>query len=168
MGETRSKALACAEAAHGLEQQLLHAVIECLSAGPAAEEAPAARRHRGILARFEELLDAGSFRRMTDICAALGVSHRLLRACCEAHLGMSPGRYRRRRGMQQVHRALRSGDPQTTTVAAVAERYGFRDPGRFAGLYRAAYGELPSETLRHGPDRGPPELALGRPRMKFP
>jgi AraC-like DNA-binding protein len=145
--QSRSRIFADVDAAHGLEQQLLHAFIECLSAGPAHQETPAARRHREVLACFEDLLEAGSRRRMTDICAALGVSQRLLRECCEAHLAMSPNRYRHRRAMQNVRRALRSGDPQTTTVSEVAGKHGFRDLGRFAGSYRAIFGELPSATL---------------------
>jgi AraC-like DNA-binding protein len=152
--QSPSKIFADVDAAHGLEQQLLHAFIECLSAGPSYEETPAARRHREVLARFEDLLEAGSRGRMTDIRAALGVSQRLLRGCCEAHLAMSPSHYRRRRAMENVHRALRSGDPQTTTVSEVAGKHGFRDLGRFAGSYRAIFGELPSATLQLRSARG--------------
>jgi methylphosphotriester-DNA--protein-cysteine methyltransferase len=49
------------------------------------------------------------FLRVAEICAALGVSDRMLRSLCEEHLGMSPSGYIRLRRMQQVHRALRSG-----------------------------------------------------------
>jgi AraC-like DNA-binding protein len=164
--QSRSGTLADGAAAHGLEQQLLHALINCLSAGPASAENPAAARKRDVLARFEELLRADSAGRMTEICTALGVSDRLLRHCCDAHLGMSPGSYRRRRAMQQVHRALRNGDPQSTTVAEVAGRHHFRDLGRFASNYRAIYGELPSTTLRSS-SRTIAGLGLGRHRMNF-
>jgi AraC-like DNA-binding protein len=155
-------ALADGGAAHGLEQQLLHAVIGCLSAAPAAET-PAARRHRELLAGFEDLLDAGSVERVGDIAAALGVSERLLRQCCAACLGMSPAAYRRRRRMQEVRRALRRGDG-AATVAAIAARHGFRDPGRFGGIYRALYGELPSATLRRSDAAA--FLLRRRPRVK--
>ena len=166
MAEARSGALTDAAAAHGLEQQLIHALIECLSAGSADEETPTALRHRGILARFEDLLEAEPFPRMTEICRALGVSERMLRECCKNHLGMSPSRYRRLRRMQQVHRALRITDPPAASVPGVAKRYGFRDLGRFAASYRAIYGELPSATLRRS--HGVTGLTLGRPRMMFP
>jgi AraC-like DNA-binding protein len=106
------------KAAPGLEQQLLQALIECLSAGPAYQETPAARRHRDVLARFEDLIEAGSIRR--------------------------------RRAMQRAHPALRRSDPQTSTVAEVAGRCGFRDLGRLANSYRAIYGELPSATAAAG------------------
>ena len=35
-----------------------------------------------------------------------------------------------------------------TTVTDVALRYGFANPGRFAGQYRRAFGVSPAETLR--------------------
>ncbi len=119
------------------------------------------------MARFEDLLEAGLGRRMTDICKALGVSERLLRECCNAHLRLSPSAYRRRRAMQRVHRALRSGDPETTSVSEIAGLHGFRDPNHFAAHYRAIYGELPSATLRRDSDQGVTELRLGRRRVKL-
>ena len=48
------------EAAHGIEQQLVEAVVECLSDG----EEPARRHHPEIMARFEELLQS---RRQGDV-----------------------------------------------------------------------------------------------------
>jgi hypothetical protein len=74
------------EAVHGLEQQLIHALVECLSAGPLDEEV-SAQQHRDVLARFEGLLEMQPFFSVAEICAALGVSERMLRKCCEEHLG---------------------------------------------------------------------------------
>ena len=146
--EARSGVLADREAAHGLEQQVIHALVESLSARPVYEETAAARRHRDILASLENLLEAEPPPSITEIGIALGVSPRMLRACCNNNLGMDPSRYRRLRGMQRAHRALRRENPDTTSVSAVAHRCGFRDPGRFAVNYRALYGETPSATLR--------------------
>jgi AraC-like DNA-binding protein len=146
--EARSGAFVDAEAAHGLEQQLIHTLMECLSTGKVHEETRAAARHQDILARFEDLLEAGCVPRMADICAAVSVSERLLRQCCKQHLGIGPSRYINLRRMQQVRRILRNENPSTASVSEVAKRYGFRDPGRFATNYRALYGELPSATLR--------------------
>jgi AraC-like DNA-binding protein len=165
--DIRAGVLADGEAVHGLEQQLIHALVDCLSAGPLDEDG-SAQRHRDVLARFEELLELQPFLRVTEICAALGVSDRILRRCCDEHLRMSPSSYLRLHRLQQVHRALRSGNPDAASVAEVARRYGMCDPGRFAANYRALYGESPSATLRRGAGQGVTELELGRPRVKLP
>ena len=163
--ETRPDRLADAEAAHGLEQQVIHALIECLFPVPVEEESPAARRHRNLLARFEDLLRVGPQRPMPDICAELLISERLLRDCCKLCLGLSPTEYRRRRAMQQINRELRSSNVATSTVAEIAKRQGFKSLGQFAGDYRAVYGELPSATLRSSNGIAP--ISLRRPRVKI-
>ena len=165
--EARSAVLADSEAAHGLEQQIIEALVECLTAGPVEEETRTAARRRAILAQFKDLLQSEPLLGIADICAALGASERTLRECCNKHLGMAPNRYRRVRGMQLVHRALRSGSPVVSSVTAVAWRYGFRDLGGFAANYRALLGELPSVTLRRGSHRGVTALTLGPPRIKL-
>jgi AraC-like DNA-binding protein len=162
--EIRSGPLVDGEAAHGLEQQLIHALVDCLAAGPVGEDM-SAHRHPELLARFEGLLQMQPFLHVAEICIALGVSDRNLRRCCEEQLGVSPSYYLRLYRMQQVNRALRSGNPDAASIAEVARRYGVRDLGRFAAAYRARYGELPSTTLRRRD--GVAELTLGRPRVKF-
>jgi AraC-like DNA-binding protein len=150
--ESRSQAFIGAGAAHGLEQQIIHALVECLSAAPADGGTLAIRRHRDIAVRFESLIQTQLDRnpRMAEICSALGVSDRTLRQCCEEQLGTSPTRYLRLCRMQLVRRALYNGSYDGTSVSATAVRYGFRGLGRFAADYRAVFGELPSATLRQG------------------
>jgi AraC-like DNA-binding protein len=167
MAETRSRTLADVEAVHGLEQQLIHALIECLSAGPNDMGTLAAGRHREILARLEDLLQAKRFWRVKEISAALGVSERTLRICCEEQLGMGPTEYARRRRMQLVHSALRSGNPDAASISAVARRYGFRGLGRFAANFRTLFGELPSATLRRSSGQGMARLTLHRPPRRI-
>jgi AraC-like DNA-binding protein len=167
MAEARAGALTDIEAAHGLEQQLFHALLECLSTGLTDHETSAACRHRGILARFEDLLVAEPSLRMAEICAALGISGRMLREYCKKHLGTGPSGYRRLCQMQQVHRALRSQDPRAASVFEIATRYGIRDLGGFAAGYRALYGEFPSTTVRRRSGDASWELTIGRPRVKF-
>jgi len=94
--EMRSRVLVDNEAAHGLEHQLIHAVVDCLSAGLIDKETEAACRHRHILARFEDLAKDQPFLDIAEICGALRVSARMLRRCCEEQLGMGPGDYARR------------------------------------------------------------------------
>jgi AraC-like DNA-binding protein len=44
---------------------------------------------------------------------------------------------------------LRAARPGEVTVAEVAAKWGFWHLGRFASTYRATFGELPSQSLRH-------------------
>jgi AraC-like DNA-binding protein len=150
IAEIRPRALADAEAAHGLEQQMIHALVECLTVASTDVGTVAARQHRDIMVRFEHLLQTEPHRnmRMVEISAALGVSERLLRILCVKHLGMSGKHYLRVRRMSLVRRALRHGNGQAAGVAAVARDYGFADARRFAVEYRALFSELPSTTLR--------------------
>jgi AraC family ethanolamine operon transcriptional activator len=163
--ESRSNAFIGAEAAHGLEQQLIEALVESLSKGSALEVTATTRRHQDLAVRFEALLETQPERYlpMAEICAALGVSAQILRICCQEQLGMGLTEYVRRRRMQLVHRALRNGDPDAASISAVARRYGFRGLGRFAADYRALFGELPSTTLRRSLRLGVARLALDRP-----
>jgi AraC-like DNA-binding protein len=112
--------------------------------------AAAADRHADIMGRFEDLIGADPRRRyaMGEICAALGVKGRILRMCCNAHLGMGPRRYLQLRRMQLARRALRQADAGVTKVSDVARQHGFASLGRFAAAYRDQFGELPSVALR--------------------
>jgi transcriptional regulator GlxA family with amidase domain len=64
------------------------------------------------------------------------------------HLNTTPTAYLRQVRLAQAHEALRDAVPgDGVTVTAVAARWGFT-PSRFTERYRAAYGVLPSHTLR--------------------
>ena len=110
MARIRPQAVIDTEAAHGLEQQLIHAVIDCLAAGPMGGARPSTRRHQETMVRFEQLLQSRPNRRLVvaEFSAALGISERLLRRLCAEHLGMSPTSYDRRRRMSLVRSTLRS------------------------------------------------------------
>jgi AraC family ethanolamine operon transcriptional activator len=148
-------ALTVDQAAHGLEQQIIHSCIECMEGAPFIQETPATRRHRDLVTRFEALLQTNEEAdvRMSDLSGPLEVSERELRRSCQHQLGMSPMNYLRLHRMQLAHRALRHGMVEPVRVADLAVRYGFRNPGRFASAYRKLFGELPSSTLRRGVPR---------------
>jgi len=150
MAATRPQALVDADAARGLEQQLIDATVDCLSAGSTDEDTRRGHRNRDTMARFEQLLQQRHSRilPMAETCAALDVSEQVLRGLCTEHLGMSPTAYDRLRRMSLARRALRRGAPEAPSVSEVARHYGFRNLGRFAITYHAAYGEHPSATLR--------------------
>jgi AraC-like DNA-binding protein len=134
---------------HGLEQQLFHALVDCLSTGSRDEGSKAKRRGQDVMARLERLLRSRSdtSASIPEVCAALQISERHLRELCDLHLGMSPTTYDRLRRMSLARSALRRADPVSGSVSAVARQNGFRDFGRFAVNYRAAFGESPSVTL---------------------
>ncbi|MET4177531.1 helix-turn-helix domain-containing protein [Bradyrhizobium sp. LA7.1] len=138
------------EVVRSLEQQLIHLMIRCLADSVSLSMSAGSWRHDRIIARFEEFLEANSDQPvyLAEICAALGVAERTLRAACEEHLGMGPIRYLTLRRMHLVRRALLRADPLKATVTQIATDYGFWELGRFSVAYRVLFGELPSESLR--------------------
>jgi AraC-like DNA-binding protein len=150
--EARSNAIVREEAAHGMEQQLIEAVVECLSGGRVDEQTPADYRYQGIMARFDELLRTRQERdlRAEELGAAIGVSGRLLRLRCREELGMSPVGYIRLRALHAVHQILCNQSCGAADVSRIARCHGFRHPSRFEAAYRSLFGELPLATLRRG------------------
>jgi AraC-like DNA-binding protein len=84
---------------------------------------------------------------VTDIAAHVFVTPRALQYMFRRHLDCTPMDYVRRVRIDHAHRDLVAGDPSTTTVGAIARRWGFAHVGRFAAYYREQYGESPSATL---------------------
>jgi transcriptional regulator GlxA family with amidase domain len=95
--------------------------------------------------------------RLSRLCPRVGLSERALRNAFYAVRGMSPHRSLRAARLHSVREALNDARRSPLTVTAVATRYGFFELGRFAAVYKEAFGEAPSETLRRGhrtPDTG--------------
>ncbi|MFG1802396.1 helix-turn-helix domain-containing protein [Micromonospora carbonacea] len=66
-----------------------------------------------------------------------------------SQLGTTPLAYLRRVRLDLARRDLTRAVPgDGVSVAAIAARWGFADPRRFAARYLATYGELPGRTLR--------------------
>ena len=151
------------EIRRALEEQLIHAMVRCLADGASIEATAGGRRHDATVARFEEFLVANPDRPLylTEICAAIGVAERTLRAACEEHLGMGPIRFLTLRRMHLVNRALLRADPSKSTVTHIVTDHGFWELGRFSVAYRTLFGEPPSETLRR--PTGQTAIKLNRP-----
>jgi AraC family ethanolamine operon transcriptional activator len=102
---------------------------------------------------------------VSRLCRIVGLSERALRNAFKQERGMSPHRFMLTDRLECVRRALRAAGTRPTTVSAIATDYGFYELGRFAGIYKQAFGESPSQTLRgnggHPPNEGPP--AKGHP-----
>jgi AraC-like DNA-binding protein len=150
MAATDPDLLATPEVARSLEQQLVHLMVRCLTDSLSPKMSTGSRRHDLIVARLEAFLEAnaGQPLYLAEICAAIGVAERTLRAACEEHLGMGPIRYLTLRRMHLARRALLRADPSKATVTQIATDFGFWELGRFSVAYRALFGESPSDSLR--------------------
>jgi AraC-like DNA-binding protein len=154
LAKTTPDILVLPEVARSLEQELIYLMIRCLIESASSGMTTGGRRHDAIVARFEEFLEANPDTPLylTEICAAIGVAERTLRAACEEHLGMGPIRYLTLRRMHLVRRALLRADPSTATVTRIVTDRGFWELGRFSVSYRTLFGESPSESLRRPAD----------------
>jgi AraC-like DNA-binding protein len=150
LAETKHQLIANPEVARALEQELIHALVNCLTVGDAGGNLKRRRHHTDIMVRFEDALatHGDSPLNLPELCSAIGVPERTLRACCSEFLGMSPTRYHLLRRLNLARSALRRADPETASVAEIARNYHFLELGRFAVAYRTVFGEMPSFTLR--------------------
>lgn len=77
-----------------------------------------------------------------------GISERTLCNRFHQHAGVSPSRYLKNRRLHHMHMLLSQQVRGAVNVTDLAFDLGFNHLGRFAADYRAAFGELPSDTLR--------------------
>jgi transcriptional regulator GlxA family with amidase domain len=85
---------------------------------------------------------------LADIVSASRLSVRALQAGFRRYLDTTPTGYLQKARLNAARLDLIASDPTRETVAAIARRWGFTHLGRFASSYRAAFDELPSESLR--------------------
>ena len=86
---------------------------------------------------------------VADIAAASGLSARGLTTAFRRELGTTPMAVLRAGRLAGAHRQLVASDPTAgDTVAAIANRWGFSNPGRFSLLHRAEFGTDPAAVLR--------------------
>jgi AraC-like DNA-binding protein len=106
--------------------------------------------HPGTLRRAREFIDEHAHEDITaaDIAAAACVTVRAVQLAFRRQLDSTPMQYLHQVRLAAAHRDLVTADPARTTVTAVAYRWGFASPSRFAASYRHAYGLSPSRTLR--------------------
>lgn len=85
---------------------------------------------------------------VTELARSVGVSVRTLQLGFQESLGTTPMRHLKAIRLQRVRRDLLNADPHVEGVTEIALRWGFMHVGRFAGEYRAMFGESPSSALR--------------------
>jgi AraC-like DNA-binding protein len=138
-GDPRRRALCEAHAMAALAEWLLRG-----SAVVAAQALAPAR-----LAAVQDWIDAHLAEPITlgQLCRVAGVGERSLQLAFQSQRGIAPMRFVLERRLAAAHRRLRRAAPGAeVTQAAIGA--GFSHLGRFAALYRSAYGESPSATLR--------------------
>ena len=113
--------------------------------GPTPRDTDATPTLRRAIAFIEAR--AGDDIGLTDIAGAACVTARAVQIAFRRHLDTTPMAYLRRVRLDQAREELRAAEPGAT-VTIIAARWGFASPSRFTVDYRAAYGELPSHTLR--------------------
>jgi AraC-like DNA-binding protein len=106
LAETAPEIIANADAASGLEQALVQALVGCLGSQEERENSSAQGQHAIVMRRFWRVVEEKSEQPlyMPEICKAIRVPDRTLRMCCQEHLGIGPKRYLL---LRRMHLALR-------------------------------------------------------------
>ena len=146
LAETKTELVQRSEVVHALEQNLIHALINCLVAGEYCRPVLARQRGLEIMRQFEQLLSTTPSRlpEAPELCEALGVSELTLRRYCLEFLGMGPTRYLHFRRLMMVRATIRGADPTLDDVPEIAKRHGFLQYKRFLAEYQFVFREAPS------------------------
>jgi AraC-like DNA-binding protein len=102
---------------------------------------------------FERLVQHIDENIKRDICVSelaqlTQMSLRSLYMLFERHAQTTPKNYIKRRKLERIHATLLDPGNTARSVTAVALDYGFTHLGRFSECYKAAFGVLPSDTLK--------------------
>jgi transcriptional regulator GlxA family with amidase domain len=85
-----------------------------------------------------------------EVAEVSGCSVRSLQLGFRQFRDTTPAAAIRRARLEAARQILAFGEG-SRTVTDVAFEYGFTNPGRFAGLYKATFGVSPTEDLRRNP-----------------
>jgi AraC family ethanolamine operon transcriptional activator len=105
-----------------------------------------------IIRRCKGLLEERGSKRISvgEMAARADVSERTLQTAFKEYFGVGPVRYMQLTHLRQINIALRTAQPDATSVAEILSRHGQWQFGRVAERYRRLFGESPSQTLhRH-------------------
>lgn len=145
IAETNLNSIEHPEVARALEQDLIWALVNCLT--PCGKQDNGAGTHcdPGMSEAFEALLAARPHEVLpiSEISGALGITETNLSAWSTSVLGMSPDRYVRMRQLKLAYSALHRVDPADANGANIPISYGFSDLHQFVTEYVSAYGEIP-------------------------
>ncbi|WP_428393994.1 helix-turn-helix transcriptional regulator [Lichenicoccus sp.] len=128
---------------YALLQALPHSYTTRLARGAAGSPVPRTVRRAEDFIRAR----AGQPVAMHEVAQAAGCSVRALQLGFRRFRDTTPAAAMRRARLEAARQALAQSDAEAT-VGDVARRYGFTNPGRFASLYKAAFGAFPAEAMR--------------------
>ncbi|MGJ5748669.1 AraC-like DNA-binding protein [Streptomyces puniciscabiei] len=149
--ETADQPLIAATAAQYLAASVLNAFPNTALPEPTAADRHDA--HPAMLRRALAYIDDNADQPITvaDIAAAAHVTVRALQYAFRRHLDTTPLAHLRRVRLAHAHQDLAAATPDNgESVTAIAARWGFHHPGRFAALYRDTYQRTPHTTLTGG------------------
>jgi len=133
---------------------LLEGVPHNYSAALACRVSPAMPRH---VKRAIDFMVANVAMPITiaEVARASGSSVRSLNLGFQRFKGTSTLQYLRQIRLEGVRRTLTS-DVDHGAISQIAQQWGFTHMGRFAALYKEAFGQSPSETVRYSGTRWRP------------
>jgi len=107
-------------------------------------------QYRDLVERFEKVVrdTMGTPLGIHELCRTAVLNQRTLLRAVRAVHGMTSCHYLLALRLAEARRAFLCAATPAPSVTEVALRCGFRELGRFAVEYRAAFGESPSDTLR--------------------
>jgi len=108
----------------------------------------------GTIRRAEEFIRSRAEQPIAlhEVANAAGCSVRSLQLGFRKFRDMTPAAAIRQARLEAAREALTFGE-DAGSVIEVACQFGFTNPGRFSGLYKAAFGVSPAEVLRKNPSR---------------
>jgi AraC-like DNA-binding protein len=131
-----------------MEETMMAALDSILVENEATRPRPRSfDHHRKLVARLDELIHESPAVPLysDELARGVGASVRTLQTATQAVHGMSLHQYLRLKRLWSTRCQLTSGLPRLA-VKAVALANGFWHMGEFAKLYKATYGELPTQT----------------------
>lgn len=105
-------------------------------------------RHSRIFSRARDYIYAHLHMPLTvdDIAGAAGTTPRTLNRAFLSIVGDTPYNFVQMLRLNLARRELLSSTDEIGAIHAIASKWGLREAGRFSGLYRDQFGELPSVT----------------------
>lgn len=146
--QARESPLVVASASQYLAASVLHAFPNNAVAEPTVPDRRDA--HPDTLRRAITHIESHAREEISiaDIAAGANVSIRAVQLAFRRHLDTTPMAYLRQVRLSGAHEQLVATIPgDGDTVTSIAAAWGFAHQGRFANLYRRAYGTTPRSTL---------------------